>query len=110
MGDSNSFGYPDFAQFVVLIWIGASLGRTWPGLGWFVLWTVVAAFGLSVVTSVITNVLGYFYWRRRGLLQVALLPGDTFGPGFSGFLPRFGGSITITLASAGVVALFRAIF
>lgn len=93
---------PDLVHFGLALAIGGLLGGYKPGFWWTLIVAVVAAAAMAFVTSLISTLRASAYLRAHGVpseLQRAVLR--------PGFWPRFGGTITTILITAGIVSLFR---
>jgi hypothetical protein len=93
---------PDLVHFGLALGIGGFLGSYRPGFWWTLGVAVVVAVPLAVVTSLISTLRASAYLRAHGVpseLQRSVLR--------PGFWPRFGGTITTILVTAGIVSLFR---
>lgn len=93
---------PDLVHFGLALGIGGLLGGYRPGFLWTLIVAVVAAVPLAVVTSLISTLRASPYLRAHGVpweLQRSILR--------PGFWPRFGGTVTTILVTAGIVSLFR---
>jgi len=93
---------PDLVNFALALGIGGFLGNYQPGFWWTVVAAVLAAVPLAAVTSLISTLRASAYLRAHGVpweLQRSVLR--------PGFWPRFGGTITTILMTAGIVSLFR---
>jgi len=93
---------PDLLNFGLAIAIGGFLGGYKPGFWWTVIAAIVVAAPLSFITSLVSTLRASAYLRAHGIpneLQRQVLQ--------PGVVPRYGGTITTILVTAGIVSLFR---
>lgn len=94
---------PDLVHLALALGIGGFLGAVKSGFSWTLIVAVVAAAPMAFVTSLLISTL-----RASAFLRAHGVPSEfqrlVLRPGF---LPRFGGTITIILVIAGMASLFR---
>lgn len=91
---------PDLVHFGLAIIIGSFLGGYKPGFWWTLIVAVIVAAPLSIITSLISTLRASAYMRTHGVsweIQQLVLR--------LGFWPRFGGTITTILVTAGIVSI-----